>query len=84
MKNSASLERTETQEAALAAARAQVESLAAALDKTRARVALRQQEFTASWPPCRGAKPFARLIEPELLTRFDRLSALPRHRHCPR
>ena len=34
----ASLERTEAQETALAAARAQVESLAAALDKTRERI----------------------------------------------
>ena len=43
----ASLERTEAQEAALAAARAQVESLAAALEKIRARVKLRQEEFDA-------------------------------------
>src|SRR5580698_17900 len=42
-----SLERTEAQEAALAAARAEVEVLAGALEKTRARVALRQQEFNA-------------------------------------
>jgi predicted nucleic acid-binding Zn-ribbon protein len=43
----ASLERTEAQEAALAEARSQVESQAAALEKTRARVRLRQQEYTA-------------------------------------
>src|SRR5215469_6777918 len=42
-----SLERTEAQESALAAARAQVETLAGALDKTRERVAQRQQEMTA-------------------------------------
>ena len=41
----ASLERTEAQEAALAAARAQVEELAAALDKTRERIQARQQEI---------------------------------------
>jgi predicted nucleic acid-binding Zn-ribbon protein len=41
----ASLERTEAQEAALAAARSLVEELAATLDKTRERVALRQQEI---------------------------------------
>ena len=43
----ASLERTEAQEAALALSRAQVELLAGALDKTRARVAQRQQEYNA-------------------------------------
>src|SRR6266568_3490510 len=41
----ASLERTETQEAALAAARTLVEQLATALDKTRERVALAQEEL---------------------------------------
>ena len=48
----ASLERSEAQEAALAAARAQVESLAAALDKTRARVAASPAGVRApNWPP---------------------------------
>jgi len=61
----ASLERTEAQEAALAAARAQVELLAGALDKVRVRAALRQQEFTAE---------LTTLIAPEWLIRFDRLS----------
>src|SRR6266568_291541 len=41
----ASLERTEKQEADLASARAQVEELAVALDKTRERIALSQQEL---------------------------------------
>ena len=72
----ASLERSEAQEAALAAARAQVESLAAALDKTRARVALRQQEIGAELAALdREREALRRLIEPEWLTRFDRISS---------
>ncbi|HXR39366.1 MAG TPA: C4-type zinc ribbon domain-containing protein [Terracidiphilus sp.] len=72
----ASLERAETQEAALAAARAQVELLAGALDKTRARVALRQHEFNAGLASLNAERETLRhAIEPEWLTRFDRLSA---------
>ena len=71
----ASLERTEAQEAALAAARAQVESLAAALDKTRARVAIRQKEYTAELATLNAERDALRpLIEPEFLVRYDRLS----------
>ena len=71
----ASLERSEAQEAALAVARAQVESIAAALDKTRARVALRQQEFTAELAALNIEREALRpLIEPAWLFRFDRLS----------
>jgi predicted nucleic acid-binding Zn-ribbon protein len=71
----ASLERSEAQEAALAAARAQVESLAAALEKIRARVALRQQEFTAELATLNtGREALRQLIDPEQLIRFDRLS----------
>lgn len=71
----ASLERTEAQEAALAAARAQVELLAGALDKTRARAALRQQEFTAEITTLNAEREALRpLIAAEWLTRFDRLS----------
>jgi predicted nucleic acid-binding Zn-ribbon protein len=71
----ASLERAETQEAALAAARTSVESLAAALDKTRDRVALRQQEFNAELATLNAEREVLRqAIEPEWLTRFDRLS----------
>ncbi len=71
----ASLERTETQEAALGTARAQVELLAGALEKTRARVALRQQEFTAELTRLNAERETLRqAIEPEWLTRFDRLS----------
>jgi hypothetical protein len=70
-----SLERTEAQEAALAAARAEVELLAGALEKTRARVALRQKEFNAELAGMNAEREALRLvIEPEWLTRFDRLS----------
>ncbi len=71
----ASLERTETQEAALAAARAQVELLAGALEKTRARAALRQQEFNTELAALNVEREALRQeIAPEWLTRFDRLS----------
>jgi predicted nucleic acid-binding Zn-ribbon protein len=71
----ASLERSEAQEAALAAARAQVESLAAALDKTLARIALRQQECTAELAVLNSERDSLRpLIESESLVRYDRLS----------
>ena len=69
-----SLERTEAQEAALAAARAQVESLAAALDKTRERIALRQGEYARELAALDAEREALRpLIEPEVLIRFDRL-----------
>ncbi|MGD0681347.1 MAG: C4-type zinc ribbon domain-containing protein [Terracidiphilus sp.] len=72
----ASLERTEAQEAALAAARAQVESLAAALDKTRERVRLRKAELESQQAALAAQREALRpLIEPEWLTRFDRLCA---------
>jgi hypothetical protein len=71
----ASLERTEAQEAALAAARAQVESLAGALDKTRARAALRHKEFLAELATLNIERDALRpLIDPEPLIRYDRLS----------
>ncbi|MGA2672305.1 MAG: C4-type zinc ribbon domain-containing protein [Terracidiphilus sp.] len=71
----ASLERTEAQEATLAAARAEVESLAAALDKTRARAALRQQEFNAELATLNIEREALRpLIGPEWLVRYDRLA----------
>jgi predicted nucleic acid-binding Zn-ribbon protein len=70
-----SLERTEAQESALAAARALVESFAGALDKTRARAALRQQEFAAELATLNIERDALRpLIEPEALIRYDRLS----------
>lgn len=70
----ASLERSEAQEGALAAARAQVESLAAALDKIRERVHLRQAEINRKQAILLTEREALRpLIEPEFLTRFDRL-----------
>jgi hypothetical protein len=70
----ASLERTESQESALAAARARVESLAAALDKIRERVSLRQAEFDRELAALSVQREALRpLIEPQSLTRFDRL-----------
>ena len=70
----ASLERSEAQETSLAAARASVESLAAALDKIRARVALRQQEYTAELATLNAEHEALRpLIEPETLIRYDRI-----------
>jgi len=70
-----SLERTEAQEAALAAARAEVERLAAALDKIRTRVAARQEEFNAELSSLNVERETLRQgIEAEWLTRFDRLS----------
>ena len=72
----ASMERTEAQEAALAAARAQVESLAAALDKVRENVRLRQAELERQQAALAIQREALRpLIEPEWLTRFDRLCA---------
>jgi uncharacterized protein len=72
----ASLERTEAQESALAAARQKVETLAGALDKTRERVAQRQQEINAQMASLQMEREAVRkLIEPDLLARFDRLAA---------
>jgi predicted nucleic acid-binding Zn-ribbon protein len=69
-----SLERTEAQEAALAAARAQVEELATALDKTRSRLTARQQEFTAQLSELNSDREKLReQLESDLLVRFDRL-----------
>ncbi len=72
----ASLERSEAQEAALADARAQVESLAAALEQARDRVRLRKAEIDRQQAALAAQSEALRpLIEPELLTRFDRLCA---------
>jgi len=71
----ASLERTENQERALAAARAQVEVLAGALDKTRERISHRKQEMNSQLAVLQSEREALReRIEPELLTRFDRLA----------
>ena len=70
-----SLERTEAQEAALAAARAQVELLAGALDKTRARAAQRHKEYNTELAALNAERETLRpLIAEELLVRYDRLS----------
>lgn len=71
----ASLERTEAQEAALAAARAEVEDRAGALDKTRENVARRQQEMNSELAGLQSERDTLRkTIEPDLLLRFDRLA----------
>jgi predicted nucleic acid-binding Zn-ribbon protein len=70
----ASLERTDAQEAVLTAARAQVEVLAVALDQSRERVRLRQADIERQQAALAVQREALRpLIEPELLTRFDRL-----------
>jgi hypothetical protein len=70
-----SMERTEAQEAALSAARADVERLAGALDKVKARAVGRQKEFNAELATLNVEREALRKeIEPEWLTRFDRLS----------
>jgi hypothetical protein len=70
-----SLERTEAQEAALVAARVQVEEMASALDKTRARVALHQTEIARELAALTAERDALRpLIGSEWLVRFDRLS----------
>ena len=70
----ASLERTEAQEATLAAARAEVERLATTLDNTRARIHLRLKEVAREQAALNVEREALRpLIEPEILSRFDRL-----------
>ena len=71
-----SMERTETQEAQLAAIRAQVEVLAGALEKTRERVAGRQHDLAREQAVLQTDRESLRkLIDEDLLHRFDRLSA---------
>jgi hypothetical protein len=71
-----SLERTDSHEAALSAARTQVELMANALEKTRERVNRRQQEIVAD-QAARNAEreSFRRDIDPDWLARFDRIAA---------
>lgn len=70
----ASLERTEAEEAALAAARTLVESLRAALEVTQSRIALRLAEFDREQAALALQREALRpLVEAEVLTRFDRL-----------
>jgi predicted nucleic acid-binding Zn-ribbon protein len=71
----ASLERTELQEQALARARAQVEELAAALDKTREYVAAQQKHLGEQQAALAMERDSLRKeIDPELLARFDRIA----------
>ncbi len=68
-----SLERTETQEAALAQSRAQVELFAAEVEGVRARVAARQQELAAELAALDAARQAVRsALDPDWLARFDR------------
>lgn len=72
----ASLERTETQEAALARARAQVELQAAELEGVRARVVARQQELSGEIAALDATREAVRAaVDPDWLTRFDRIAA---------
>jgi hypothetical protein len=71
-----SLERTETQEAALSKARAQVELLAGEVEGVRTRVAARQLEFSAELTALDAARDAVRsVLDPDWLARFDRVAA---------
>jgi hypothetical protein len=71
-----SLERTETQEAALSKARAQVELLAGEVEGVRTRVAARQREFSAELTALDAARDAVRsVLDPDWLARFDRVAA---------
>jgi predicted nucleic acid-binding Zn-ribbon protein len=86
----ASLERTETHESTLAQARAHVETMAGARDKTRERVATRQKQYTHELAALQADREAIRHeIEPDWLNRVDRLfgsrgSAMSRadHQQC--
>src|ERR1039457_5514600 len=70
-----SLERSDAQEAALAAARANVEFLAGVLDKTRSRVEMSMSELNAQLAALTLERDSLRpLIEADALARYDRLS----------
>ncbi|KAA6457274.1 hypothetical protein DYQ86_23390 [Acidobacteria bacterium AB60] len=72
----ASLERSENYELELQQARAQLELMAGALDKTRERVASRQKEIAQEQAALASERESIRKeIEPDWLTRFDRLFA---------
>jgi uncharacterized protein len=71
-----SLERTEAQEAALAEARKQVESLSEALEAVRSEIASRRQQIEAEAATLEAARSTVRsAIEPEWLARFDRIAS---------
>ena len=72
----ASMERTENHEAALAQARAQVETMASGLDKTQERLAARQKEIANEQASLQSERTNVRAaIESDWLTLFDRLFA---------
>ena len=72
----ASLERSETQEETLATARAQVEELAATLEKTQGAVAASRRIWPDSRPRLwQSARRCALKFAAELLTRFDRIAS---------
>jgi len=72
----ASLERTDAHESGLSQARARVESHAATLETTRLSVGRRQAEFDRELATLATERDGLRqLIEPDVLTRFDRLAA---------
>lgn len=76
-----SLERTDAHEAALAGARAEVEMMAGALEKTETRIRLRQREMEEENSALLMRRDEVRkLIDEDWLTRFDRLAA---HRGTP-
>jgi uncharacterized protein len=71
-----SLERTETQETAMAEARRQVEECAVSVERTRERVAIRQKEIDAEQAALLDEREQLRkVIEPSLLAQFDRIAA---------
>ncbi|HVZ83443.1 MAG TPA: C4-type zinc ribbon domain-containing protein [Terracidiphilus sp.] len=72
----ASLERTEQQEAALAAARAEVQERAETLETTRTNVAARKSRMETELSALESERGTLRAqAEPELLARFDRIAA---------
>jgi uncharacterized protein len=72
----ASLERTDQHEAALAAARTEVERMAGALEMTRERVHHGQQQLAAESLALQGERESLRAqLDPDWLTRFDRIAA---------
>jgi uncharacterized protein len=71
----ASLERTETLEAALAQARAQVQSHAEALEAVRAEIAVGQQQLAAELASLDADRQTVRAaLDPDWLARFDRIA----------
>jgi predicted nucleic acid-binding Zn-ribbon protein len=71
-----SLERTDQHEAALAAARAQVEVAGNALDKTRERVCQRQKDCAARQASLNAEREALRSqLDPDIIGRFDRIAA---------